>query len=370
MHNNSNHKYLYQAINLFVVIICFLIILSACSRYHSEGTENESVVCKGRYIEKTCELPNIKTFPSAINALSNGILRMLTPEGVFDSSDEGTTWHKSAVQQKSLDKLLDGSNPTLNVAAISKKGCLFFGYTKNNTTKYYFTDEKGEPKELPLYSADNSIDFQSIPEDSSTGKASQNHLIDAMFTDSGDLLAADDHGTIIQFDLNTNMIKANYNRGYHRGDKFTSVGDKLIVIFNEQADFYDLNTHMLLEKNDALNKFLSKESTTPSESLTKNTACTNAQALGLPEKITLFSGSDSKTLFLCNSTGIYSFIMGGNITEQILDGKINLMGNPNYTSKNAAIIGKNTFLILYSTDGIAKLYRYYYDKNIPSLPDK
>ena len=80
--------------------------------------------------------------------------------------------------------------------------------------------------------------------------------------------------------------------------------------------------------------------------------------------IQLMPGEDG-TVYIAGSKGIHRHALGGNMVEQIVDGNLSLLGNPNYGIISMLQPGDDIFLVLCS-DG--KLLRLTYDPNVPSVP--
>ena len=71
-----------------------LLSTAACgtgNRDGSSGTSSGSSSAKGRYVEEELSLPSPNSTPMAL-AEQDGALRLLTNEGVYQSSDGGKTW--------------------------------------------------------------------------------------------------------------------------------------------------------------------------------------------------------------------------------------------------------------------------------------
>lgn len=75
---------------------------------------------------------------------------------------------------------------------------------------------------------------------------------------------------------------------------------------------------------------------------------------------------DDGTLYVVGSKGIHRHVIGGNMMEQIVDGNLSILGNPNYSTVSIIQPAENVFLIL-CTGG--KLLRLTYDPNVPSVPE-
>ena len=75
---------------------------------------------------------------------------------------------------------------------------------------------------------------------------------------------------------------------------------------------------------------------------------------------------DDGTLYVVGSKGIHRHVIGGNMMEQIVDGNLSMLSNPNYSIVSIIQPEENVFLIL-CTGG--KLLRFTYDPDVPSVPE-
>ena len=75
---------------------------------------------------------------------------------------------------------------------------------------------------------------------------------------------------------------------------------------------------------------------------------------------------DDGTLYVVGSKGIHRHVIGGNMMEQIVDGNLSMLSNPNYSIVSIIQLEENVFLIL-CTGG--KLLRFTYDPDVPSVPE-
>lgn len=75
---------------------------------------------------------------------------------------------------------------------------------------------------------------------------------------------------------------------------------------------------------------------------------------------------EEQTVYTIGSKGIHRHVIGGNMMEQIVDGNLSMLSNPDYTINSAIRLEGDTFLVLFSN---CKLMRFTYDPNAPSVPE-
>ncbi|MDE7259242.1 MAG: ABC transporter substrate-binding protein, partial [Lachnospiraceae bacterium] len=79
----------------------------------------------------------------------------------------------------------------------------------------------------------------------------------------------------------------------------------------------------------------------------------------------LLPGEDS-TVYVVGKRGIHRHVVGGNMMEQIVDGNLSQLINPNYCITDMVQLESGVFMALFSN---SKVLRFTYDPNIPSVPE-
>lgn len=79
----------------------------------------------------------------------------------------------------------------------------------------------------------------------------------------------------------------------------------------------------------------------------------------------LLPGEDG-TVYVTGRKGIHRHVIGGNMMEQIVDGNLSLLSNPDYYIVDMMQLEGDVFLALF-VDG--KLIRFTYDPDVPSVPE-
>ena len=75
---------------------------------------------------------------------------------------------------------------------------------------------------------------------------------------------------------------------------------------------------------------------------------------------------DDGTVYVTGKKGIHRHVLGGNMMEQILDGNLSLLSNPDYYIIDMLQLDNDVFLGLF-TGG--KLIKFTYDPNVPAVPE-
>ena len=79
----------------------------------------------------------------------------------------------------------------------------------------------------------------------------------------------------------------------------------------------------------------------------------------------LMPGEDG-TVYVIGSKGIHRHVIGGNMMEQIVDGNLSMLSNPDYHIVSMIQLEEEAFLVLFANH---KLIRFTYDPDVPSVPE-
>lgn len=75
---------------------------------------------------------------------------------------------------------------------------------------------------------------------------------------------------------------------------------------------------------------------------------------------------DDGTVYVTGKKGIHRHVIGGNMMEQIVDGNLSLLSNPDYCIVDMMQLEGDVFLVLFIN---GKLIRFTYDPDVPSVPE-
>jgi len=76
---------------------------------------------------------------------------------------------------------------------------------------------------------------------------------------------------------------------------------------------------------------------------------------------------EERTLYVIGEQGIHRHVIGGNLMEQVVDGKLSMLSNPSYHISGAIQLEGDVFLVLFANH---KLLRFTYDPEVPAVPEK
>ena len=76
---------------------------------------------------------------------------------------------------------------------------------------------------------------------------------------------------------------------------------------------------------------------------------------------------EEQTVYTIGGKGIHRHVIGGNMMEQIVDGSLSMLSNPQYYTISMMQLEGDAFLGLYTGN---KLIRFTYDPDVPSVPEQ
>lgn len=392
--------------------------LAGCAKGSGETGKNTDggETAMGRYLEEEIALPEgVKTLLD-LQVLEDGTLRIAggteTETMVYDSPDNGSSWEKKYTVELGPTDYLS----SFTFAPDGGAGLILMT-DGGNGTDYQYTyrvlDQDGASTELPILLPGNESSGGEAQGESETGESRDSQ--EEQTQESGDsqegqtqesqgrteetLLetgeeegeqtqaavgsasaASDEGGSItmdqnslmyLVFDGNGNLYGADFERNVHRINRETGeieqtwpcsglasdllvLDDQMMVMSEEKVEFYDLKTG---------------ESRGTDQNLTQQLAANLGNYVVSGISPVLFEpGEEKDTLYFCDSSGLYRHVAEGNVSEQIIDGALNSLGNPSLGLISMGAGKDGSFLIAAAEGEDFKLLRYTYSKDTPSKP--
>ncbi len=344
-------KQIKKNISLALALILMLGCLTGCKSNAAPGFLSPSDPEKasegkamGRYVEQMIEVPGL-SYPQDMVMLSDGHPR------VAGAAEDGKTclwtmtqdggWDVTALPEEILES---GDAASL---ALSPDGTVFCyttvwgeGNEVNSDHHLWVVDPAGQLRELPITYPDmDSVRFAMINKSD--------------FTQSGKLVVVFNYRELRELDIETGALGENHNDLGISASYLGCVMEDTYVVGSEGGFIYGNGEVRSL--NDAAG-----------EQIQSIVAGNSGMANG---RISLW-GNEEGYLFFVTNEGLYSAIPGGSVTEELVDGKRTSLGGPAFSP--IALTGgeDGSFYVLGMDGGESALYRYYYDENVPTEPDK
>lgn len=310
----------------------------------------------GRYLEEEISLPKDCSSVENIKILTDGTLRICYYDTngkllYSDSMDNGESWKKGT----SLAGLfgIDTEKYYVCYPQFSKNGEIFVcaqslseevGSAEDMSMKYYYSDNSGKVKDLKLEEKINGMfGFQSS------------------FTGKGTLLL----GVLSNGAIEINPEDGNIINEYEKGvmlSYFCVSQNYLITVSPDGIHYYDLETGSPMEDQQAL-----------TQQISSNEA--NLQLMGVGQvPVLAIPGDQKNSLFFVDSQGIYRYVLGGSVVEQVVNGALNSISSPNINFVAFDQDQEGRFYLAtrdYSqgTANTGKLLRYTFSEDTPTVPD-
>lgn len=348
-----------RMISLSMVVIIAIGALAGCSgkdtaaKAETEAAAAETgAAAMGRYLEEEIPLPKDTVKLLAMGEMEDKSLRAaaLCKEemGIYDSSDLGVTWNKV---MDIPSELYDAEKQTfLERVVLMPDGSL--ACTVNDYTAMMADQENGKIKSsLWILSKDgkaNQIPIELKEDDvlDSLALAGDNQVIGAARDGKLHLIDTVKGESIRTFDTADNYIVS-----------YTLAGNTLVVLSRKGITLFDVTTGKNLEKDTVLNdEIMKNDSNIEFESSNSYPVLMQASA-------------DGKGINYCTSDGVFTHILNGNVTEQLIDGNLTSLSNPSVGLAEMRQMKDGSFLVsTVGEDSLCKVYRYVYSKDTPTVP--
>lgn len=300
-----------------------------------------STAATGRYVEKEIQLPACQ-YAQDMVMQSDGRLRLALKEEsggimICTQGQQENTWETDFLPDEIL------SSGSVETVALHSDGTIFCDTIED------LGDGTYQPH-LWVIAPDDR--YRELPMDFSDLDATKGYFIAyADFTDDGRLMAQIYVAALHEIDLTTGKFSENLNEYEHILSRIGSAGSGTYMLGMESAGYYyDGETKAL---PDVLKSQLSAE-------LEEN--------FGNTPKITFWENQDGY-LFFTTSGGLYSYIPGGSVTEELISGSRSTLGDPR--SWPIALTGcdDGSFYMLAAVDGKPSLCYFTFDDGAPVTTD-
>lgn len=330
-----------------LAVLCLAGCFSGCQKEEAIVTEavpTQSSGAMGRYVEQSIPLPECQ-YAEDLVMLDDGRLRVALrrTDGsvmVCTSGADRTTWADTWEVPGAISSTGDVAQ-----IALSPDGKMFC-YTMQAG------DTEGEYA-FHLWAVEKNGVYQEIPITAPDVDYTIGYLIPYCdFTNSGKLIAQFQTSGVYQVDLETGAVGENLNEVEPMVFKMGCGGENTYIMgwdtvsANIDGETAALDNAMGQQIVDALRD---NEGNTP--------------------KIAFWENSEGY-LFFITQMGLYSFVPGGSVVEELIDGSRTTLGDTRFLPVAMTGAEDDTFYVLGSRNGEqAMLLHYTYDTEIPTVSD-
>lgn len=302
----------------------------------------------GRYMESEIILPENMDMLNAGRALSDGRLRVLVtqPDGpaVYDSRDNGASWELAfRLPEEYKDSYI-------NVASISEGGAVFCNLGVGEA------GEDGVP-EMGCAEISSEGEFYIVPVNlPDMGEDDIMYLLDPAYAEEGKVLfKVVGSDKLYLIDTKTGERLRVYNEDEKPVQSVKMVGNDIYIFSDDSVWALDYESGEEITVDEVLKDTL--------ESRKENFFMYNFYTY----PILFGEGQQEGELYFCNAEGIFRYIKGGSLVEQLADGNLNSLAKPSVALMSMQVLTDGSFLV-FADDGGAKLLHYVYDPDVPTTP--
>ena len=309
----------------------------------AEGEKEQSM---GRYLEYQIELPEEFEYADAWNTravqtLGGGEIALLEESlGLYVSADKGKTW-----EQRAASWLTDLSAKEAYIAhlALAPDGSAAAIYSGGDEKaegeeegyhpQYIYADPEGTP--LPIQYTDD-----------------KDTLYGLWFGKDSSLYGFSMQGSVYEINREDGSVQELFKvDGLTDYVCFTE--SYMVILTSRTVELYDLEAKTLAPSDEVLQSFISEE--------TDGEIGTNSDS-----HLVVMSSGEGDVIYLAMDKGLYRHIVGGAVVEQIADGSLNSLGDPQMYLRGMLTLPGDEFMILYN----GPLCHYIYDPSVPAVPEE
>lgn len=319
---------------VFMIGVCLILVFAAgCGK----GEKQREM---GRYAEREVELPG-KNY-SSLDRLADGGYILYAAEDKFAySTPEGEIKQDNCFWRNNANIYMENSG------RIAEDGSVFISYIP----KIF---EEGHDFDVPQYYSmyiDASGDRHPL-DVSGDGYQRTEQFYSYAFAPDNRLYVCRENGRVDRLDVETGKLTFLF-QAEEPVEELCFYRDIMMGIDKGHAYFFDVSQDILLEGDEMLDEFVAGHRSNK----------------GISIALDVVQGEDeaNDVLYLACRTGIYQYVLGGSVIEQIADGQLLTLGNSYYELIGMQAMENKEFRMLFSG---GKLVEAYYDETLPSKPEK
>lgn len=328
-----------RIISMMLALLVLLGCLSGCGKDPELSVVSQSGNAMGRYVEQSITLPD-SDYAMDMVMLSDGRLRvaLMKADGnvlICTAGTQSNTWDTFALPVKITE------SGSIGAVALSPEGSVFCSTLQKMEDgtyqpHFWFLDSSGKSLEIPVTYADvNPQMGYFVPT--------------CDFTADGRLLAQFYSKEVREVNLETGELGSNLNE----------LETSLLTFCCAGEDTYMLGWSSGSVCRGGVTEALSGV-------LGEQVVASLQATEGSEPKITFWENSDGY-LFFTTHDGLYSYVPGGSVTEELVSGGRSSLGDPTFFPKALTGAEDGSFYVL-GQGAEAALYHYVYDPEAPTQP--
>lgn len=318
--------------------------LAMCALLFGCGGQEEEIPM-GRYADREVKLP-----PGTFDYMH------VCPDGGYYlyGLDTNLTYVEAQGESKETDRSWE-KNANIRIkyeVGVSDNGACVFSYTPNfwndeelealwlkGDTRYlyFYVDEKGEKQSLELHGE---------------GYQKGTNLYTFVFSPEGELYAASEN-QVYRLHVESGEAEGLFATS-GQVESIVFVDDVMLAADREKVYTYDRKAGKLLENNGILGEFVASHST-------------GGLVMAVSDMGAEDHAGNAQVLYMACRTGLYRYIWGGSVIEQIADGQMTALSDTQREALALQVLDNGEFRILFSGNYMVEMY---YDETLPARPSK
>lgn len=326
------------------VLFILLMSIVLCCIVWGKSNEKQAL---GRYAQREVVLPK-----------GGGIYEKMFPlsDGGYALYAEGNS--QVLVAEDGTVKMVNGlwrNSLNINVeydCAVSMDGDMLLAYIPILSEEEY--EEEKTSVSLSYVYVNTSGDKYTL-EPYGEGFSEDMELSGMAFAPDGKLYIGYYSGQVFCMDTETGEMHFLFQAG-GRISEFCFFDDSMIVLDESKAWLYDTVKNTLLEENAVLNEFVASH---------QADAQTSRQ-LGNKPIVLAVGGENENILYLGCRTGLYRYIWGGSLIEQMADGQLLSFADNSLALQSMQVLENEEFRVFFKSNHMVELY---FDETLPIKPE-
>lgn len=344
--------------------VCFMAVMCGCGKNvppAGDGGEEtgktdmasrqEDAAGKGRFLESELPLPEHTEKVMAAAKLEDGNIEMFLwnkekkAYEIYLSENGGEQFDlKEQYLGNEENNRLDGY---VSNVAIRADGTVA-GIHKNDEGVQIFTIlPEGTMETAPL----------SLPDLEQQKEEYADNIIDVAFDKEGSFLIENLNSHFYKADLATGACELFCELEEHYVRYFGMAGNQLLAVSEDGVFSFDSISGEVLEE-DALWKDLMAKTPSLAEKYSE-----------YGEPLAFAEGMEENTVFYVSHEGVFCHVNGGSVSEQLINGSLNSLGDVKTNFLQLLVLDKENFLVFVNAASGSKLLKYSYDKDASSMPE-
>lgn len=386
------HRKRKSIVALLLSVVLTGALLSACSKGEEDSALSGSTGGKGRFMEEEVSLPQGMSDILAVRTLSDGRLAVVASDAegmnycLLHSSDMGTSWESVPIQG------LDAEQVWISIAAIGPDGsAALYGMNLSEGAdmagSLWRIGIDGSAETVPLklpepdgedFEMEKSITVQPEEDGSTTvgddtegmtegteedgfleNYTAYNDITQMAYDEEGRLLCLDLYGQVYRINLKDGSLEDAFELDGEEIQYFGISGTTFLGSTGEELLLFDIASGEEIDEEPVLDESVQSIQ----DNFDRMTLYSDVSPM-------VFAPEAKNRIVYATGNGIFSYQMGGTVSELLVDGALTSLSNPSNGLRSIAMPDEKHIFILLSGEDGSHLLRFSYDEEASAAPDQ